>query len=1468
MNLLRACCGMQPLPMKSREAITGSSISETWKSSQELDAFNRYLLLLEPKKPLASINACCDPLAGTAALPISDSSTVYSSKKLILELLSPKLGDLEELCTSWTKKTNEGGVQISFDRFQSLLSACLIGAMLLTQVGDLNSTQSSSVEPTLTRIIEKGVESALNSVEPSEFVNLILRTIRPCMANLDTASCSRMLGEDVGLLRLITNVWALIDHRKPGNNSGDQIDLMDLDDEFDSQSSGASSNTTSTTLPRMNTQLCMDSHAFYADTKARLRLFTILRDDVGQLGLVPEAYIDQLMDMPTEELLLCQKILIEIFHSDLVATPDVALRIIERLGDTVSQLEYQCCEVALTTCIEVIEGLHHVWLNDQHDLAESVGDFYNHFIKTCLPSNIFSPVVQISMTKLLFTLLKADPEYASSLGLDSCRTSLFYILTNSPMVVKYTIGERIADIFDLFILLLHDEVFVDVLDSLPATSEDTSGIAFRLLVLSKLACRWPTLLRRCTYHIFETPGTIAESVEYATRCLAQVSDALHLESPRELFGLFSQQLLYTWLDSDPLKGIPFSIFGFASLEDLLRSAQAEATGLTIMRGQQTATSELAQILGLTENDLIRGNFTTAIAYSMMYGDFMGGEDKGVGEDYIQKKLGKKAFIEAVYIHFVDIVALFFDLIDQENPIEKYFKRQNLEYAAEIMAAIKGIAHSPADLPPNQQPSFKARFLIQELVRHCQRTEFQFHDLWTPALVVTVARKLLNTVHPALGPLHACAVLRKVRILICLAGPVVLESYPLEMLLNSTDKFLVDSECADDAMGISQYLLAEGAQHLSQAPSFLAGYALSTLASLRVFLESSQASTTQESQFKATMSKAQQFHEWLSKYLDNYNSPGFSTLDQGKAFKSITQSAARIRSSGNAEKDTAESKLLLEILQDEGLKKSLLNDTSRQVALGLLCGDFTIPTTSQDDIIESDSAAMNHAAAIWKSCNTDNLSNNYLAWAGRVVGRSFSASGEIPGDVLRESRLGHYRQIAPGANGSEMGLLYLLQNLTSSSNSVVAGLAEAALRTTVSQSVLLEDEPLVVACQKTLTESLFLSSQWGSYRSPPSDKGTPKLSLDEEAVWAEDISTKRWLPQLSAHLAQSMPDSIILSVLSPILAQVEDFAESAFPFVVHLVLFFQLEQQQALKRALSGALKEWLKSSAPSAKENIKLLVNTILYLRTQQYPKESSIADRSHWLDIDYPLAASAASQCGMHKTALLFAELVSEGTRSSRRSSAVRETDMSETLLTIFENIDDPDAYYGLPEDASLTNVLARVEYENDGSKTLAFRGAQYDSNIRSRNSTSISDGQVLVKALNTLGLSGLSHSLLQTQQNLDATPASLDSTFGTARKLEIWNLPAPASDHHAVTVYKAYQSIHQATDISFVRSALRDGFSRTMRSLLDHDLNATTLRSRLGALASLTELDDMLGVSDNAEMQNILLKFKNRSEWMRRGL
>ena len=1451
--------------------IPTGALGEAWKLQKETEEFDKYLLLLADTDAAPVNNTqcyCTYAMKSHKALASSDESTSFATRKLILELLSPKLEDLADLCNSWTKKPNEGGIQVSPERYQSLLSACVVGISLLPQLSGLNSSQSLNLEANLCEIAEKSVTAGLESIEPAAFVGLTLMELRQCIPELNAASLTNLQQENPGLLRFMTSISVLMDGFKPTRDFTDEYDAMEVDDGTDTANSPGILSWITVSIPRQICQISSSSSCLIVDTKCRLSLMKAIHNDASQVGLVPDNFVDGLLAMSDEELLSCFVLLQDLFNSDLVTTPDSALNLLERFGTIIGTPEYECSEVALTACIDTIDGLHAIWLQDSDVLGEIVGDFYNHLIKTCLALDFLSPRAQRALAQLLFTLLRENPDYGTALKLDSCRTSLLRILSKGAMATRCFIADRIANLFDLYILTLHDDVFIDILASLPADAQDVAGIAFRLLVLSKLACTWPTLLRRCTYHIFEAPGQVHEATNHARWCMRNISAALHLKSARDLFGLFARQLLYTWMENSLLEALPFNVFDFESLKELLSSAEADAVGLAVMRQQSETVTSIANQLGQKEKDLLQKQFATVLAYSTCYAVTSGGSNKQ-GEEPIKQKLGNRLFTESVYIHFVDIIAAFFGLIDQEEAIDKILvKYPDLVYAGQNLREIQNISSLASKLPANQQPYFRAKYVIHELARLCQGTEFLFHEIWTPALTVSVVRKLLNTVHPALGSLHACAVLRKVRLIVSLAGKAALESYCLEMLLDSTRTFIVDAQCADDALGITQYLLQHGSKHLATTPSFLAGYALSTLASLRVFLESSQSSTTQESQFKATMTKAQAFHEWFTAYLISYESPAFASDLQRKSFQSITQAASHIRSSGNAEKRSYESKLLLDILKDADSKEQLLNEPSRELALRLLCGDFTIPNRTHDDILGDDTDAVASASAIWKSCKTDELSDNYLSWAGRVLGRSFAASGEIPKGLIRETQLRPLLKIAPSPNGSEMGILSLLQDLTSSPDTKTAGLAESVLRTAVSQAFLQSDEPLIVACQKSLRESLLVTSQWGSFRSPPSEQSSHEKSHGE--VWHEEIGFESWLIELCTSLATSVPDSILLTALVPILHEVKDFAAKALSFIVHLVLLFQSEQQTTAKKSLSEAVKRWLTSFADSERDKVKLLINTILYLRTQEYPKESSIADRLHWLDIDYSLAATAATRCGMYRTALLFTEIAaSETSRASRRSSVKKEVDYNETLLTIFENIDDPDAYYGLPEDASLASVLAKFEYEREGAKSLAFRGAQFDTNLRLRQSASATDGQALVKALGTLGFAGLSHSLMQTQQDVGTDSSSVESTYQAARRLEMWNLPAPAdSDHYAITTYKAYQTLHNATDVTTVRSAIYSGYSTMMQGLVEHSMsNAAMLRSKLSALASLSELDQLINVSDEADLQNILQHFENRSKWMQSG-
>ncbi|PHH59734.1 hypothetical protein CDD81_2628 [Ophiocordyceps australis] len=1458
-NLLRACCGLHPISSHNQDVIVGSTLSAAWKVQGDIAPFNKYLLLIAGSRLEQDSNGR-DSVPTTSALLNSDPSSFYASRNLVVELFHPKLQGLVAACSSWSKRPADGGSSISLEWFHSILSACIAGVMLVPLGSDVCPTQSSSMEQSLIDIAEKSIMAALNSVEPEVFVYTGLQLLRQCIPNITTHNLNLLYDSNNALVRMLCRVSGCLEQTStaPASNNGDS---MHLDDEFVSQGSKAMAATVSTPIPRQNIQMAMSARAFTTETKTRLCLLKALDQEKQQCSEIPDCWVRELLSMPDNEIFLCQGLLIELSRSDLAMTSDNLRLLVRRMGEIMGKPEYQCCEVVLSTCIEILSGWHQIWLNDSDRLAEYAGDLYTHFIKINMPCNVFSPPARMAMVNLLLTLLRANPDYGEQLKLDSCRTSLLYALKTSTVKVKCFIADRLASIFELYILELHEEVFVDVLECLPSDAEDKAGIVFRLLALSKMAMSWPTLLRRCAYHIFEIPGKIPWSTQHAKWCLAQVSDSLGLESAQDLFRLFCRQILYTWMESNSIDTIPFSIFGFCDLEELLQSTRGEAIAIALMRGQEQDSADIAEVLGLSETELILENFPVILSYCMIYSYASRASNRG--EDRIKSKLGPKRYAEALHASFVDIVALFMGLVDNEDPNENALNRiPELDYAVQSMAAIKQIAHSKAKLPPDQQPKFRAKHVFPKLLELCKVTEFELSQLWTPALVASVVRKLLGRIHPAMGSLNACSALRKVRLLVCLAGPTAFNSYCLEMLLNSLRVFMVDSECADDVIGVSEYLLGNGNPYLSDRPCFVAGYALSALASLRVFLESSQSSTTEEDQFKATMIKAQQFHAWLVKYLSTYNSTRFVSVSQLESFQAIIETAGQIKSSGNADNGSPEGKLLLHILKDDESCQGLLNESSRKLALGLLCGDFNMPTVT-NDMIESDDKAICHAGAVWKSCQWPELSSNYLAWAGRVVGRSFAASGGIPDGILRESQLDEYQRIAQEPHGSEAALLHLIEVVTSNQDSGVAGLAEAVLRLIVSQADMRQDQTLAATLQRSLSESLVAASNWDQFPLPPSEV---PLNAVFQQPWPQDIGSPDWKVQLSVYLAQSVPASVLLSVMPVLLSRVAGFAHKAFPFLVHMVLCSELDGQRVMRQNLSGAIKKWLPTTGAAAQSNLRLLINTILYLRTQEFPNETSIEDRLRWLKIDFAEAASTATRCGMYKTALLFAEIaMSEGTPSAR-SSCLAE--MKSTLLTIYENIDDPDTYYGLPEEASLTNVLARVEYEQEGSKSLAFRGAQYDENIRLRSADAQGDAQALVVALGTLGHSGISHSVLQNQQNLDGSVACLESTFGTARRLEIWDLPAPCKwEHHSVSLYKAYQALHQATELPPVRSTIHDGLGRIMQDLAGSNDNATKVRGRLAALASLTELEDGVHVGDEDAMEVLLSKFKLRDGWMRSG-
>lgn len=1458
--------------------------AQAWQHHLDTQDVIRYLLLLPQTTAKSTQGTCslCRPRSNSSNAMVLYTASFLAARKLILELAHPKCA---EVLKTWKSFVWDRSSAVSTDTFRSGVYSCITLSLLMPHFSEASLIQVRLIEDGLSELTGQLLQflddaDLRDSKEAAKLNETLLQSVQPYLPPCGSSGFRQLL---VGRPHLLNFLIAVADdlskrHLLPAELST-QADTDEMDIDRDSpRREDFQTERQKTVMPRRNLALDMWPGTFYRVTMGKLALMTAAGTATDLVEYVPHKFVDYLLDLSMQDILCSRRLMQEIIGSDLILEDTTACRILEHLAEILSSNEFGRCEVALQTCLDVMAGLWRLWSDSNGgDVDDIASQIYHWTITKALEKELASPEVQKSIARLLLLLIRENQDYGKKLDLASPRSSLLNLLKNSNIHVKFYIGSNLPQFFGLFLLKDHDAMFVDIQEVLPRDADWMEGILLRLFVFAKLASSWPNLLRRCIYHIFETAGMIPASIDHSSRCLEDISTDLKVKGPRKLFALFAPQVLYTWLEKEQIDSIPFSIFGFSSLRELAEDAQEEATALMIMRGQDDAVGKLASVLEISESEVIRRSFTKVIAYSIAHDistpPKSSDEKQLTGEARVRKKLGSESFYESLNLHFADILAVLFNIVDQEGDIEKYLtKHTDLAYAVNIMKIIKSLGSSDTKLPANQQPLFRVRFLTAEIQHLCKKTQYDTATLYTPTLVTSIARMLLGTIHPALGSLHACSVLRKLRLVISLAGESALNGYPLEMLLQSIRPYITDTECAEDAIGILQYLMSHGNNHLQKTPDFVAGLALTTLGSLRVFLDSQKASTTQESQHKATMNKAQKLRLWMGEYISKYDSSSLSD-ELRLRFNTIMESALRIQSVGNAEDSTPESNLLVQLLEDEkGI--CLLSRCARELVLQMLSTDFRSPATYRADVFGNDDMSKSYAGVIWKSCRA--LENKeYLSWAARVLGRAFASSGHIHEELLRESNLFQVRELAASSEqieDSRTYLLRLLRELTLGYDPRTTGLAETALRDIMTTS----DESQMSSSIVCIPDSLRIASMWYPYNIPPSDTAerTRVIELTKDVFSIDNISEEYWLRDFSVTVAQSVRGDILLAALVPILREVKGFADRAFPFVLHLVLSAPAQDQHISRRKLSKVFVDWFARSEAVGKHNLKMLLNSILYLRTQPLPGEKSSADRAQWLEIDYLKAATAAAHCGMFKTSLLFVEeFCSQPAKSSRRSSAVKDSSEqvelpTELLLTIFENVDDPDMYYGVQQKASLDTILARFEYEKDGPKSLSFRGAKYDSHIRRHDPESARDVQSLIKALDVLNLSGLSHSLLQAQQTVGMTPESLESMFHTARKLEQWDIPVPSTcTNNAVTIYKAYQAVDTADNQISILRAVDEGLEYTMRHLAHEDLSASALHGSLQTLAALVEIDEILSSNGSEHFEDMQKRFQTRSEWMKIG-
>ncbi|KAI9882878.1 MAG: N-terminal acetyltransferase A complex catalytic subunit ard1 [Watsoniomyces obsoletus] len=1472
LNVILACTGHNQTVPKDRPAISMGVVAQAWRRIDESKKLLSYLLLL----PEADDNSSKKALERLINME-SEAQPIGRYAQLEEQVIDFCATEFEAALENWSLQVSERHQFIDADLVRTLFSLCVVGAVL--------NRQYQSRANRLVRL-QKATEALTDALAsflsrhscPQDQVDVVLEDISPFLPSPDHHA-PKTSGLDSLLIRLGEAVRSRQElmHDPSARHSPDPME-MDLD--FGTQRSRQQNGTAETSYPRSELAATASLVSFRYRTCAHLQLASLQAqklqnsDAITSVNLSCLEYLSSLKD---HEALASREFIRQWTSSDTDFNRDEANALLLHLGERLlGQYEYDSSEISFGICLDVLTGLVRIWSTDVDDeLAQTSLQLCQWLINVISVKEIASPQTRMAMAELLRQLLQVQPDYGQQHSLPPVQTSLFKVFQAGDISVKFHISAHLSDIFELFVLRQHETIFDEVFSTLPKDADWKAGMAIRLLVLARLASSWYTVLRRCVYHIFEIPGLVPEMSEHASRCLGMVTTALGLSSPQDLLKLFLPQILYTWFETQPLSSIPFTIFGYQTRQQFYSDIQAEAAAQLIMRGNDDQIAVLAEALGVTDTEIILRSFDKVLAYSIARDISLPPVDDSPqqtsGEARIRKKLGKEVFFGAISRNTPQILSLLFCCLDEEQLIERAFaKHSGYDHAAGSLKRIKNYSSSNVDSPANQQPSFRAKYLLAEIEHLCHRTGRQVSQLWTPPLYTFVTRTLLDSVHPALGSLHACSVLRKIRLLVCLAGDVALQDYPLEMVLHALRPFLLDAQCAEDALGLAQFLLESGKTYLSQVPSFMAGIALSYLACSRVSLGTTHDRTTQEEDLQATRSKFLTFQTWFTAYLGTYRSADLTGASE-HAFRELVRCASAAEARGSAIRGTNESGLLKALLEDEKSEHKLLSRPTRSLAFALLGKNFQKPQHLREDILGDDEASRDYAVHLWGSCQSANIGKDYLTWAGRVVGRSYAASGCVPERILRESRFQSVRDLAVGpavdTSGSKPALLKLLLDLLFSNSPLDASLAEKTLQQIISRVRDLDD---FSDCEQVLPASILATLKWQDGDLPPLNKAPPeKSSLWETLDIDSSLGDGAWTRAVCTKFSHAAKDDVILGALPSILSQVTGFAESAFPFILHILLLRNHDKDHEVRIGVSELFKKRLHASYDSDLVPTRLILTALLYLRTQPVPRESTRADRERWLELDLQEVATAAVHCGMFKTGLLMVELfLSEASRASRRSSAVRVAEPTDLLLEIFRNIDEPDSFYGVQQPAGLVSIMDRLDYEKDGLKSLSFRGAHLDGQLRLADSKFEPDTAGLIRALDHLDLNGLALSAIANQETARSAMGNAENMYRSARRLEQWDLPVPAGQKGPeATIYGVLQSLKNASDRFAFTEKLDNEIFRMMSESVRKSHSGLDLQSSWRVLATLTEMDDLLNSNHAEELHENWSRLSTRDAWMHYG-
>ncbi|GAA5876129.1 hypothetical protein JCM3774_003506 [Rhodotorula dairenensis] len=360
-------------------------------------------------------------------------------------------------------------------------------------------------------------------------------------------------------------------------------------------------------------------------------------------------------------------------------------------------------------------------------------------------------------------------------------------------------------------------------------------------------------------------------------------------------------------------------------------------------------------------------------------------------------------------------------------------------------------------------------------------------------------------------------------------------------------------------------------------------------------------------------------------------------------------------------------------------------------------------------------------------------------------------------------------------------------------------------------------------------------------------------------------TDSWSRSFSELLADvlAMKDALFAQVV-PIVRASASFARTILPVLCHSLLLHGAIANDGVPTAALSSYFQRLLGHADAAAESVGLVVDIIMNLRKHARPeiRASQPSRFDTWLSIPWVNVAQGAIKTDRHLTALLCLDLAHEYDRLFAANSQglpysrTQDEKAQQLLYAIYENIDEPDGFYGRQSSDVREALLRRYRHEGNWDGAFKTWGARHEAQVYHPDQRDSAATGGVVAALASFGFNRLALDVWQParlSESLADKDVETELPYELAWRTDVWDLPIDraATSSSNATLYTALKACRTSRSVDAARSVAIDALTFEVRKFgrvcLDYpnpDSNAAS------TLLALREAVDFLTVTASSDL------------------